>query len=76
MAHYLGVSCVLALGFKSVAIFSFAIYGQGRNPGYRSWGKGARRLRTESGRLELLYLDHQRTGEFKPSQSDREGLWI
>lgn len=43
--------------FKSAAVFSFAIYGQGRNEGYRR-GRGAKQLTTGFGRPELLHQPH------------------
>lgn len=67
--------------FKSAAVFSFAIYGQGRNEGYRR-GRGAKQLTTGFGRPELLHQPHlplpmreleSLSSDQRESLEDREG---
>ena len=52
-----GSAVGLLWGFKSAAIFSVAVCGQGRNEGYRQ-GRGAERLTAGFGRPEPLGLYH------------------
>lgn len=75
--YYLGPWVRLLWSFKPAAIFSLALYGQGRNESYRQ-GRGAKRLIAGLGRPEFLGLCHlplptRELESLTSSQSDKHG---